>query len=858
MKKLYRNLSVILLIMTVFAINISCKRNLENKFQIMNLDNGWEFRKLGDSNWYPAQVPGTVHTDLLTNGLIEDPYYRDNENKMQWISHETWQYRLNFDLSEDFLNKYHHLIKFEGLDTYSEVQLNGSTLAKTDNMFRTWILSTGKLLKKKNNVLEITFFPSIKQDSIKASKVGYLLPDIRAYSRKAPYQYGWDWGPRLVTCGIWRPVTLECWDGTQLENWQLVQKSVSQEKAELEFIFNIYSSGTDENFVYPFDLELNLTHDNFSKTIDKSISLQNQQENQIKIPVTIDKPALWWCNGMGKPNLYGLEIKITQKNNIYVQQKGHFGIRTIELVRDDDSIGQSFYFKINGIPVFTKGANYIPQDNFIPRLTPEKQERLIKTAADANMNMLRIWGGGTYESNEFYDLCDKYGIMVWQDFMFACNMYPGDEAFLKNVNHEAEDNIIRLRNHPSLALWCGNNEIDEGWHNWGWQKSLGYSKEDSIEIWQSYQNIFHKILPETISRLDADRPYHPSSPTIGWGHEESRLIGDSHYWGVWWGEEPFEIYRERVGRFMSEYGFQGMPPMQTIEKFTLPEDRKIGSPVMEVHQKHPRGTFLINTYMERDFPVPPNFEDYIYVSQLVQAEGINTALEAHRRGMPHCMGTLYWQLNDCWPVTSWSSVDYYGNWKALHYFAKRAFEKTILSTVIEKDTVLVYLISDEWKDFDAKLTMKLIDFEGIKLWDKQIVVKNKPGFSQVIFKITVKELLKKADARKVVFVTELSDNEGIITRNQLYFDKPKNLDLPVVEPEIAIEKVDTGYELTLSSSKLIKNLYLEYPGIEGHFSDNFFDLLPGEKKAVFFETSAIIPENKSKPAFKLLNQLMRF
>lgn len=858
MKQIYRNLSVIVLIMIAFALNISCKRTLENKFQIMNLDKGWEFRKVGDSAWYPAQVPGTAHTDLLANGLIEDPYFRDNENKLQWISRETWQYRLVFDLPQDFLKKYNQIIRFDGLDTYSEVRLNGSEPLKTDNMFRTWVLPAEKLLKEKNNVLEITFFPSIEQDSIKASKVGYQLPDIRAYSRKAPYQYGWDWGPRFVTCGIWRPVTLEGCDRVRLENWQVVQKSVSESKAELEFVFTIFSSGNEENFDQPFDFELNINHDSFSKKITKSFTLFNQHEGQIKIPVTIDNPALWWCNGLGKPILYNFELKVFQQNQLYIQKEGHVGIRSIELVREDDATGQSFYFKINGIPVFAKGANYIPQDNFIPRVTFERSENLIKTAAEANMNMLRIWGGGTYESDEFYDLCDRSGIMIWQDFVFACNMYPGDQAFLENVSHEAVDNITRLRNHPSLVLWCGNNEIDEGWHNWGWQKSLGYSKEDSTEVWQSYEQIFHKILPETISRLDPGRPYHPSSPTIGWGHDESRRIGDSHYWGVWWGEEPFEIYRERVGRFMSEYGFQGMPPMQTIEKYTLPEDRKIGSPVMEVHQKHPKGTYLINTYMERDFQVPSNFEDYVYISQLVQAEGIRTALEAHRRGMPHCMGTLYWQLNDCWPVTSWSSVDYYGNWKALHYFAKKAFEKTILSPIIEKDTLRVYLISDEMKDFEAKVKMNLIDFEGKSLWNDQISIKNTPGYSQVIFNIAIKDLLENADPQKVVFVVELNNNEAFSTRNFLYFDKPKNLALPLAEPEIVAKKVEKGYELTLTSAKLIKNLYLLYPGIDGHFGDNFIDLLPGEKKTVLFETSSIMPENKTKPGFRTLNQIKGF
>jgi beta-mannosidase len=846
------SLALVFIVLALFLV--SCAKKSEHITQIINLNQGWEFRKVGDTAWHPAQVPGTVHSDLLANKLIDDPYYRDNENKLQWISRETWEYRLKFDLKQKFLNWQNHTLKFEGLDTYAEVTLNGKKVLDADNMFRTWTLNSGKLLKEKENELKITFFPAIVQDSIKASKVNYKLPDIRGYSRKAPYQYGWDWGPRFVTCGIWRPVTLESWDVVKLDNYQIIQKDVYSEKANLVFAFDLlWPEKAEENDI-PVTFQLIITKDNFTTIVNETTALKSGQQT-VKIPVTINNPELWWCNGLGKPNLYEFELEIFSKNQNLVQTHGRFGIRTIELVRENDKTGQSFYFKLNGKPVFAKGANYIPQDNFIPRVTNERYEKTIKNAVAANMNMLRIWGGGTYESDLFYDLCDENGIMVWQDFMFACNMYPGDSAFLINVRHEAEDNIIRLRNHPSLALWCGNNEIDEGWHNWGWQKSLNYSKQDSTEVWESYQNIFHKILPETILELDPTRPYHPSSPTIGWGHEESRQNGDSHYWGVWWGEEPFGIYKERVGRFMSEYGFQGMPQMATIEKFTLPEDRKIGSPVMEVHQKHPKGMYLIDTYMKRDYPVPANFEDYVYASQLVQAEGIRTALEAHRRGMPHCMGTLYWQLNDCWPVTSWSSFDYYGNWKALHYFAREAYAKTILSPLLKNDSVFVYLISDKWRDFDADLKMKVIGFDGKLIWEESLSTKYKTGKGQVVFKSPVKTLLKNSDMKKVVFVAELTDKEGQSVLNLLYFDKPKNLELTVIEPVIKVVKNEKGYQISLTSNTLIKNICLEYTGIEGHLSQNFFDLLPNETKEVVFETKSSLPDSKLIPKIYSLNKI---
>ena len=848
------SLALVFIVLALFLV--SCAKKSEHIAQIINLNQGWEFRKVGDTAWHPAQVPGTVHTDLLANQLIDDPYYRDNENKLQWISRETWEYHLKFDLPETFLKGQNRTLKFNGLDTYAEVTLNGKKVLDADNMFRTWTLDAGKLLKEKENELKITFLPAIVQDSIKASEVNYKLPDIRGYSRKAPYQYGWDWGPRFVTCGIWRPVTIECWDEMKLDNYQIIQKDVTSEKANLEFNFNVLWSDKTERTDTPVTIQLKITKDNFTTTIRETSTLKTGQK-EVKIPVTISNPDLWWCNGLGKPNLYKFELTVFSRSKNLIQTRGRFGIRTIELVRENDATGQSFYFKLNGKPVFAKGANYIPQDNFIPRITDERYEKTIKNAVEANMNMLRIWGGGTYESDLFYDLCDENGIMVWQDFIFACNMYPGDSAFLDNVRQEAQDNILRLRNHPSLAVWCGNNEIDEGWHNWGWQKSLGYSIQDSTEVWESYQNIFQKILPQTILELDPTRPYHPSSPTIGWGHEESRRNGDSHYWGVWWGEEPFEIYRERVGRFMSEYGFQGMPQLATIEKYTLPDDRKIGSPVMEVHQKHPKGTYLINTYMKRDYPVPSNFEDYVYVSQLVQAEGIRTALEAHRRGMPHCMGTLYWQLNDCWPVTSWSSLDYFGNWKALHYFAKEAYAKTIVSPVIKNDSLFVYLISDSWQDFEATVKMKLMDFEGKTIWEDQVFAKNDVGKSSIVFKSSVKNLTKNSDPRKLVFVAEFSVPEKENGRCLLYFDKPKNLLLPDATPEVKVQKNEKGYMIRLSSKVLVKNVYLEYPGIEGHFSLNFFDLLPGESKEVLFETMITIPDDNLKPGIRSLNKITK-
>ncbi len=809
-----------------------CSHSKPSKLLQQNLDSNWTFKKASDTAWLPATVPGTVHTDLLHNGLIGDPYFRDNEKRLQWIEKESWQYRSRFDASEGMPDKQHIILTFDGLDTYARVKLNGQDILHTDNMFRTWTADVKPFLKRSNNLLEITFLPAAVQDSIKAAADPHTLPDSRAYSRKAPYQYGWDWGPRFVTCGVWRPVTLTAWDGPKIDNLHILQDSVDPEKAYITFSVKLL--GNNENQDQDNKLSLKIYYHQ-KKITEKSMILKTGIHNT-NIPVVIEDPQLWWCIGMGDPALYTYTLELKKNGQTFESRRGHFGIRTIGLVQEPDSTGQSFYFTLNGKPVFAKGANYIPQDNFLPRVDSQRYRALIGNAAAAGMNMLRVWGGGVYENDLFYDLCDENGIMVWQDFMFACTMYPGDSAFLDNVAHEAADNIIRLRNHPSLALWCGNNEVDEGWHNWGWQQALGYSGKDSAEIWHNYLKLFQELLPEKILALDPGRPYHPSSPTIGWGHHESMLTGDSHYWGVWWGEEPFSVYLTKTGRFMSEYGFQGMPPLESIRQFTLPEDRHSGSAVMEAHQKHPRGSELIHTYMQRDFPVPDDFADFDYVSQLLQAEGMRTAIEAHRRAMPSCMGSLYWQLNDCWPVTSWSSVDYYGRWKALHYFAGKAFAPDLLSVVQNKGHIDVFMITDRYDTLSGTLNLTLIDFYGKQLWHQSRRVSVSGPESKVVYSGFENKIVPHGNENKSVLVAEFVPEKGDPVGSLYYFVRPKALDLPEAEPELMTTKETGGYRIEINSPVLIKNLALSHQTIDGRFDRNFLDVLPGESTTVHFTT----------------------
>lgn len=820
----------------------SCSKQ-NHGVEYKELNSTWKFRLVNDTlipgltnDFHDAYVPGCIHKDLFKNGIIEDPFYRDNESHLQWIENMDWEYSVSFDVDKNLIDKNNIELEFQGLDTYADVFLNDNKILFADNMFRTWKVDCEELLKKGENNLRIVFYSHVPIEKAKRDSLGFDLPDIRGFTRKAPYHYGWDWGPRFVTCGIWRPILLRAWNTPKIIDVNVVRTIIENDTAILNAGFEIQS---DNDTLAELEIEI-LNDTSQVRKIQKSVSLK-KGVNKITFDFNIPNPNLWWPNGMGNPYLYDLQTTLNIDDKIFDRSTIRFGIRTIELITEKDSIGESFFFRINDVPVSVKGANYIPQNSFVTEVSEDDYVTIIKSVVDANMNMLRVWGGGIYENDIFYDLCDENGIMVWQDFMFACNMYPGDYAFLENIRNEAIDNVRRLRNHPCLALWCGNNEVDEGWKNWGWQDQFNYSEEQCDYIWTSYQAIFHRLLPAIIKNYDPQTPYWPSSPKHGWGHEESMTEGDSHYWGVWWGEEPFEKYEEKVGRFMSEYGFQGYPGINTVEKFTNEPDRELDSKVMRVHQKHPRGHELVKTYMARDYSVPDDFNSFLYLSQLLQAEGVKTAIEAHRRAKPYCMGTLYWQLNDCWPVASWSSIDYYGRWKALHYFVRDAY-KTFLISVDENNGLLeVYVVSDSVNEIEAILDVQLMTFDG-KVLSEEKVKATIPGLSSGVYYSTrLNELLSSVgiiEKNSVFLRLLLSKNDIELAQNIHYFVKPKYLALKPANIETKISKVNDHWEIELSCDRLAKNVYVRVEGDDGFFSDNYFDLLPLVKKKVKY-----YPEN---------------
>lgn len=786
----------------------------------------WMVQKFSDNVWSKAHVPGTIHTDLFLNKQIQDPFDGNNEKQLQWIEEQYWVYQTKFSVSKKELTAQNKELVFYGLDTDASVYLNDSLVLEANNMFRTWRIPIQKLLREGSNTLRVEFESSVQKAKKSAALSPFVLPgEEKVYVRKAPYQFGWDWGPRFVTAGIWKNVAIRFWNSAQLESVSYSQEVLNDKVAQLKIKTTVKCVNGGIYFI-----EIN----NKKQTVSLKKGIQI-----VEIPYQINNPKKWWPNGLGKQNLYNFSIRIRKKGKILDQKKLQIGLRTLELIQEKDSIGKSFYFKVNGRKVFMKGANYIPPESFMPKMTYKKYENLIETAVKSNMNMLRVWGGGVYENDAFYDLCDQKGILVWQDFMFACALFPGDEGFVSNVKQEVKDQVVRLQNHPSIALWCGNNEVDEGWKNWGWQKQYRYSKNDSTTIWNNYQRLFEKEIPAVLDSIVSkeNNRYWPSSPSLGWGKKESLTQGDSHYWGVWWGMEPLETYSKKVGRFMSEYGFQGMPDLKTFETFAKTTELNLTSESVKAHQKHPTGFETIQTYMERDYKVPTSFEDYIYVSQILQARGFKIAIEAHRSAMPYCMGSLYWQLNDCWPVTSWSSTDYYGRWKAAQYQIKRSFESKLLVMKgvknlenNELNSIKVQIVNEALNDEKGTLNLSMIQFDGKELWKKTKSIYLQSNSVTDVMELSKAEIPETKLWKDGLLSAEFINYKGEKTVSNYYFVSPKELNLK--KTNITYKFIDKNH-LELSSTTLAKDVYIQGEGIE--FEDNYIDLLPNEKKVITFK-----------------------
>ena len=803
-----------------------------------NLHDGWRFRQGRADIWYPATVPGTVHTDLMDNEIIEDPFFRLNERAVQWVDKEDWMYETTFSATPDEVTAENQQIVFKGLDTYADVYLNHQCILNANNMHRTWKCDVKGILKEGENLLEVYFHSPIKVDLPKYDQFDYTFntgPDqsqnggifnktLSIFARKAGYHYGWDWGPRLVTSGIWRDIDLETWNGLKIDNVQYIQKEVNSSKADLSTIVRVFSDEDVKDAVVTVSAN--------GKEIAKKKTSLKKGLNKVAVDYTVRKPRLWWSNGLGEPYLYDFKTTVAAGKD-EVAQDDNIGLRSLKLIAEDDQWGRSLTFELNGKPVFMKGVDMIPLDNFLPRVSKEKYEKHVLDAKDVNMNMIRVWGGGVYEDDYFYDLCDRNGILIWQDFMFACSTYPADEEFLANIRQEAIDNVERIRNHCSLALWCGNNECQDVYYGWGGR--YNYYKEKGVEplTTKQFKDMYFRTLPEVVEEYGGGISYRPSSPFAFEDTPSDGIHGDAHYWGVWHGRDSIGHYNVEKARFFSEYGFQSFPEFESVKVYAPQErDWSINSEVMMAHQR--AGSYannLIKEYMDQEFRTPEDFPTFLYVGSILQGDAIKTAVEAHRRDMPHCMGTLVWQHNDCWPVASWAGRDYYGRWKAQQYYSKAAYDDILVSPVVINDTLSVNIVTDRRTPAKGKFTLTAMTLDGTPVFTREFDFTAKPLTSTQVFADKVGNVLDGRNRGDVIFYTTF-ETDGKTYDNVGFSTKQKYMNYAAPDYKVDFAKADGGYDVTIGSDTFARGVFLSLDGIDNFFSDNYFNIMPGQSRTI--------------------------
>jgi len=803
-------------------------------YERIDLGGEWDLRGEGLPGKLTGRVPGEIYGDLLREKKIPDPFYRDNEESLQWIGMTDWIYSRTFEVSESMASRKKIVLCFEGLDTLAVVFLNGEKIGDADNMFRTWEWDIRKFLKRGRNEIIVKFLsviPFIGKLQEKHDIPGWGVMNSRisvsghAWIRKQACNFGWDWGIKALGCGIWRPVYIEGFDSVRILGMEITQLH-SEGKAVLDVEWDI------ERFS-PGSVKGRLTVSCSGKCVAaREVDIHEGRHSE---SVGIKDPRLWWPNGMGSQPLYNILLEVTgDKGRTAASASRRIGLRTLKLERKKDRWGESFGFSVNGLPFFAKGANWIPADALLSRMTPERYRKIVKDAAWANMNMLRVWGGGIYEDDSFYDACDEYGICVWQDFMFSCSSYPSfDRRFMRNVGMEARDNIRRLRHHACLALWCGNNEVENG----GLVGAGGW-KKGKMPVSQ-YLKLFEKLLGDIVKKEDPGRAYWRGSPSNPCGDirdYNNPDSGDSHLWSVWHRKYPFEWYRGCYNRFVSEFGFQSFPEPETVYTYADEQDRNITSRIMEHHQRSGAGNTTIIQYMLDWFRFPDSFENTIWLSQILQGMAMKYACEHWRRLMPRCMGTLYWQLNDTWPVASWSSIDYFGRWKALHYMARRFYSPLLVSGVedVDSGSMEIHVTSDLTVAERGEVRWIATDPEGVRLLSGKVPVDILPGRDLLVKRLNFRELIKNKGSRNILIWLELLTKGKKRSENLVIFARPKHLELkrPRFSLFVSPGKEGKGFLVELSSDRTALWCRLEPAGGDVVFSDNFFHMRPGIKKRV--------------------------
>ena len=783
------------------------------------LSGSWQFRQTGSDEWLPARVPGGVHTDLLAAGRIPDPFAGDNEKRVQWVAESDWEYRRPFVVDADLLNESQVFLVCDGLDTLAEVTLNGQLIASADNMYRQYRWGVKSLLHTGENELRITFHSPVtyvtEQEKIRTLPgVGDLKINGASHLRKAPSHFGWDWGPRLPPSGIWKDIRLEAYSVARLVDVHVRQQH-STGQVSVSALATIEAQAASR-ISDASSLRVTLT---ITAPDGRPRSIEGVADQTLVLP--IDQPQLWWPNDFGAQPLYQVEIKLLQDDVELDRRIYAIGLRMIELRQQPDEWGRSFTFVVNGVPIFAKGSNWIPADSFPTRIAPEQLEHLIRSAAEAHHNMLRVWGGGLYEDEYFYDLCDRYGILVWQDFMFACAGYPlHTEAFLASVKVEVEQAVRRLRQHACLALWCGNNEMEVGWTQWGWDKP------ENADLKAADRQFFYRTLRQWVKADDPDGSYWPSSPSSELPHEapQSDAAGDTHVWEVWHELKPFSYYRERVSRFVSEFGFQSLPALATIATYAEPSDWNMTSYLMEHHQRDTYGNAKIIAYLTQHFQLAKDFPALVYLTQVLQAEAIRMGVEHWRRRRDRCSGALYWQLNDCWPVASWSSIDYAGRWKALQYASRRFYAPILLSIEDHDDQMNVFITNDTPDAWQGEVRWSLETVRGETRMDGQTTVQAAPLATTPVGQLDFADRVTDENRRELILVCELWQNDQRMALTVTPLVPDKHLRLEKVHIDVQLQAAGTELMILLSAHTLARFVELSFKDTDVVFSDNYFDL----------------------------------
>ena len=809
----------------------------------ITLTGDWQFRQAGTAEWLPATVPGGVHTDLMALGKIPDPFVSDNELKVMWVAETDWEYRRTFIASAGLLAAENIALICDGLDTIADVYLNGTYLGHAENMFRRWEWDVKPLLIAGENEIRIVFGSPLRFIAGKQAQLplqgGGDIPG-GPHLRKAPCHFGWDWGPKLPPIGIWKELRLEGFserfnDVHLRQNLENGIATLSAEihaderiDAELKISMTVVSP-TGERFAAETELLsdfVSYPDEDFSMDLGDFPEDDQNFDCFAVISIQIPNPQLWWPNGYGSQPLYEVEITLKDGETVLDQRTYRIGLRTIELRQEPDQWGKEFTFYVNGVRLFAKGADWIPTDSLPTRITESMLEGLLKSAVDANMNMLRVWGGGYYPEDMFYDLCDRYGILLWQDFMFACGIYPADADFFENVRIEAIENVRRLRHHAALALWCGNNEMEQGWCDWGWNKP-----DDPLNqrLKDGYDRMFHQMLPDLLEFEDPDHPYWPSSASADTPFEgaNNQVQGDCHYWDVWHGRKPFTAYRTQFPRFMSEFGFQALPPLKTIATYADPADWNMTSYVMEHHQRSGSGNGLMIAQMTDTFRMPKDFASLVYLSLLLQAEGIRYGVEHWRRNRSRVSGTLIWQLNDCWPVASWASLDYFGRWKALHYAAKRFYAPLLLSVEDVGKVMKIHITSDLVEPVDTLVHWRLETLDGEILQKGEQSVRAMALADTFVGSYDFSSQISPENQRNTVFVCEMWRSGNRVACCTTPFVANKHLELRAPDLNIQTRVEGSTLFVDVSAQTLARFVELSIDGADPVFSDNYFDVPAG-------------------------------